>query len=108
MIRQPRSIVASYIRDILKVSCRALLRRPPLELISNTLKPGRGSHALPGNRAFTWVKAECPVLALSRQDIARSGVRFRGDCVAKVGGMRRVRNNRIKEGRWLNQSCAAR
>jgi hypothetical protein len=30
------------------------------------------------------------------------------DCVAKVGGMRPVRNNRIQEGRRLNQSCAAR
>jgi hypothetical protein len=29
------------------------------------------------------------------------------DCVAKVGGKRLVHNNRIKEVRWLNQSCAA-
>ena len=33
---------------------------------------------------------------------ALMNVRFEGDCVAKVGGMRRVRNNRIKEGRRLN------
>jgi len=34
-------------------------------------------------------------------------VRFEGDCVAKVGGMRAARNNRIQKGRRLNQSCAA-
>ena len=34
-------------------------------------------------------------------------VRFTPDCVAKVGGMRRVRNNQIQKTCLLNQSCAA-
>ena len=34
-------------------------------------------------------------------------VRYGRDCVAKVGGMRRVRNNRIQKTCLLNQSCAA-
>jgi hypothetical protein len=34
-------------------------------------------------------------------------VRFTPDCVAKVGGMRRVRNNRIQKACRVNQSCAA-
>jgi hypothetical protein len=33
-------------------------------------------------------------------------VRFWGDCVAKVGGTRLLRNNRIQEACRLNQSCA--
>jgi hypothetical protein len=39
---------------------------------------------------------------------ALTNVCFRADCVAKVGGMGPVRNNRIQEGRCLNQSCVVR
>ena len=37
---------------------------------------------------------------------ALTNVRYRGDCVAKVGGTRLLRNNRIQGARRLNQSCA--
>jgi len=43
---------------------------------------------------------------LADEPLALTNVRFWGDCVAKVGGMRLLRNNRIQEARRLNQSCA--
>jgi hypothetical protein len=49
-----------------------------------------------------------PLRVILRHALAmRAGVRFVPDCVAKVGGMRRVRNNRIQKTCLLNQSCAA-